>query len=284
MRSCFAGLACCATLLVACGASPFGLSPPGDGGLARDAGTSNYHPQDFALRGNHGPALKRQTEDCRTCHGNDLTGGRVNVSCDGCHPRDWRSRCTFCHGGGANDTGAPPRGLFGNDTPSFPAHTAHVTDTLLHTKFDCTTCHKKPTDVLSVDHIFDGTQGGQVELDFSGGLATAATFGNGQCSNNYCHGNGRTNGTARADATNLGCGGCHPATPTTGRHGKHAREAVPCSGCHSTVVAADGRSILDPALHVNGTKEVAITTEGFTYSGGRCSGTCHRVSHRSETW
>lgn len=287
MRRCGAACAAWLSLFSACGASPFGLSPPRDAGtLGGDGGgtSGNYHPVQFALPENHGPALKRQVEDCRMCHGNDLAGGRVNVSCDSCHARAWRTNCTYCHGGGDNDTGAPPRELQEVEVSSFPAHTAHVRDTAIHAAFDCTTCHVKPMDVLSANHVFDDTPDGRVETRFLDGIAPAAVFTDGECSNNYCHGNGRTNGTVRVRAPRMTCASCHASSPTTGRHRKHATEGVACYECHADVVDRDDTTILNLALHVNGRKDVAFTQTGFTYVNGRCSGTCHREAHNAETW
>ena len=70
-----------------------------------------HHPDGWAAADTHGLAAKFVQEDCRSCHGLQLDGGPVGVSCDGCHQPNWKTTCTFCHGGTDNQTGAPPRDI-----------------------------------------------------------------------------------------------------------------------------------------------------------------------------
>ena len=58
-----------------------------------------YHPVGWVAEDVHGLAAKLQEDTCVACHGSDLEGGVVGVSCDTCHPAGWRTECTFCHGG-----------------------------------------------------------------------------------------------------------------------------------------------------------------------------------------
>lgn len=254
-----------------------------------------YHPEGFADPAMHGPELKLQVQDCRNCHGADLTGGVVAVSCDSCHkvagnddPTAWRTECVYCHGGELDQTGAPPRDIdeiTEVSLLSFIAHPKHVIE-LDHPAYDCVQCHTKPMDVLSEGHIFDGSAG-KGEVVFTGGLSAAATWdGAGTCASLYCHGNGRTDsGVYSHDLPTPSCGGCHayPGTeqPNTGalsgRHATHAEEGVSCVDCHVDTDA--GGSIATATLHVNGARDVAFSANapGVTWNaaGSFCTGTCH---------
>jgi predicted CxxxxCH...CXXCH cytochrome family protein len=268
----------------------------GAGGGGDGAGGERYHPEGFADPAAHGPELLAQRQDCRTCHGEDLTGG-TGPSCDGCHtpdePKAWRTDCTFCHGGGDNQTGAPPRNLDGSDGGgTFPAHTAHVTDGVAAAA-DCLQCHVKATDVLSPGHVFDDTPAA-VEVDLGAGISPQAAYDGETCTNTYCHGTGRgDDGQVAASDGALGCTGCHAGTQSgqsaleamSGAHELHvSADGVTCGECHAGVTA-DGASIADRTLHINGARDVAFTAPGFTMSASQsCNGTCHGVNHAGLTW
>lgn len=253
-----------------------------------------YHPQGWVDRTVHGPAAKFQEEPCTECHGDELRGGPVGVSCDACHESGWRDDCTFCHGGEENNTGAPPRDI-SNETEvsllSFQSHTRHVT-TNWSEGFDCIQCHTKPTDVLSLGHIFIGdSTPAEAEVNFAQGLSAAASYdGNGACSNLYCHGNGQgDNGSALHTMTDLSCSSCHPDGSSgrddwktmSGEHEEHLRRGAVCSQCHGATVDAT-QNIIDPALHVNGS--VQIQPEApvvWDVTAKSCTGECH-IEDRDE--
>ncbi|HEU0034987.1 MAG TPA: CxxxxCH/CxxCH domain-containing protein [Kofleriaceae bacterium] len=262
--------------------------------------SGRHHPDNFAAAPIHGTALKEQSEDCRECHGEDLTGGDSKIGCDGCHsgatPTAWRSNCTFCHGGVDNKTGAPPRNLDGTDLVGpFPGHTIHVTGSAIANAYDCTQCHVKAIDVLSPGHVFDATPG-EAENDYGSGLSPQAKFNpaDGTCSNAYCHGSGRgDDGNVARDAA-VACSGCHPTQESgaagwgnmSGPHMLHMSLAgVSCADCHSTTTT-DGTTIASKALHINGLRDVAITEPGFAYDGAKatCNGSCHGYVHAGDVW
>ena len=275
---------------------------PGGDTETPDSGGSRYHPPDQANPDVHGLDARLQVEACASCHGADLTGAGDALSCDSCHAEGWRTDCTFCHGGTDNETGAPPREIDDNTDESllsYRPHTEHVTEGD-HPAFDCSTCHTKPTDVLSEGHIFIGDDSpGAAEVSFSGGLSDAGTYdGAGTCGSLYCHGyRGRDNGEVSHTDGARGCDDCHPDTTSgrsawdsdmSGEHEKHLREGVKCSGCHEDTVSS-GLAILDPSLHVNGTADVTLASGMTRDSSGRCTGTCHNAegeaeSHESESW
>jgi predicted CxxxxCH...CXXCH cytochrome family protein len=262
-----------------------------------------HHPDNFAGGAVHGPALQMQREDCRLCHGDDLTGGTSAVSCDGCHagpsPTAWRQNCTFCHGGVETQTGAPPRNIDGTDLIGpFPAHTEHVIGSAIANAYDCGQCHTKANDVLSPDHVFDATPG-EAENDFGSGLSPQASFdrATGTCSNVYCHGSGRADdGMIAARGTALACNDCHPTAasgPTgwsamSGPHSLHISSptSITCGSCHAQTTSADGMSIAAKDLHINGTRDVAFADTGITFSATMktCTGSCHGYMHTTRPW
>ena len=243
-----------------------------------------YHPEGFVSPEAHGLATKLQTEDCRDCHGDQLQGGDA-ISCDTCHPADWREQCTFCHGGEDNQTGAPPRPLDANRPERFPVHTAHVVGTI-HAPFDCVHCHTKPTNVMSAGHIFDDTPG-RAEVRFDEGLSPMGVYdGDGGCNNLYCHGNGRSLGSYNGRNDAVDCSSCH-AGPMSGRdgwsqlsgeHEEHLRRDVECNDCHGD----GGRQALIEA-HVNGRVDLALPPS-IEQRGRTCTGTCHGEDHEGVAW
>lgn len=271
-------------------------------GVLIAAGCSDrHHPDNFVGGAVHGPALKQQTEDCRECHGDDLTGGTSGVSCDGCHTgattTAWRSNCTFCHGGVQTDTGAPPRNIDGTDLIGpFPGHTVHVTGSAFANAYDCTQCHVKANDVLSPGHVFDASPG-EAENDYGAGLSPQAAFDRttGTCSNVYCHGTGRTDdGVVERDAS-VGCDGCHAIQSSdmagwrtmSGPHAAHlgAGTGMTCVDCHG-MTTTDGETIASKDLHINGQRDVTFTTNAVAFSQTRkqCTGACHGFDHNGLVW
>ena len=261
-------------------------------GKTDDSSAGAHHPAGYYDFNVHGPDAKLQTETCTDCHGDDLSGGTSGVSCDGCHGAEWKTDCTFCHGGTDNETGAPPRDILGATDPgelSFAAHTAHVEATT-HEAFDCNVCHTKPTDVLSLGHVLVGdTTPGVAEVDLAGGLNPSGTYDGLTCGNLYCHGNGQADdGSVDKDEAIDGCNGCHLDWTSTswssmgGHHQKHMSEGFDCSNCHADTVNA-AHELIGPELHVDGTAEVAIT-KGIEWSNGKCTGECHGEVHNNRTW
>ncbi|RLB36880.1 MAG: hypothetical protein DRH30_14180 [Deltaproteobacteria bacterium] len=254
-----------------------------------------FHPPGFANPDLHSPEMELQRIDCRSCHGADLTGG-VGPSCDTCHSVGWRSNCLFCHGAGDTLTGAPPRDLGTPDLSlslSFRGHTAHVISGQT-VAFDCTECHRKPSDVLDPGHAFDSTPG-NAEVTFGGGLSAEAGYdGNGTCSGVYCHGDGQgPNGTIVDGAPPRDCGDCHAGLDSGavawnemgGLHSFHLGDGANCADCHSATTG-DGRSIATLALHVNGLKDVEFAIAGFSFDtqDRSCAGTCHNHTHVAAPW
>jgi predicted CxxxxCH...CXXCH cytochrome family protein len=267
-----------------------------DSGWGDGGGGGDIHPDGFAASTLHGPEFELARQDCRgSCHGDQLQGAS-GPSCDSCHDAGWRTDCTYCHGGGANQTGAPPRDLASTNLSqslSFRAHTRHVTAGMA-SAFDCVQCHVKPDDVLSPGHVLDATPGA-AEVRFTGQLNAGGAYnGAGTCSTSYCHGNGRgANGTIADGAPPRTCASCHGSQTVpgswdgmSGDHKKHLEESgVTCATCHVTVTT-NGTTIASRALHVDGGKSVAFNFSGMTYTVATkaCTGPCHGENHNGDRW
>ncbi|MBK9033288.1 MAG: CxxxxCH/CxxCH domain-containing protein [Myxococcales bacterium] len=253
--------------------------------------TASPHPGGWAAPSAHGAAANDGgLAACQACHGADLRGGMSAVSCTSCHA-DWETRCTFCHGGTDNLTGAPPAGVGGEllrSTVAVGAHTLHVGATTIHAAWDCTRCHVKPTSVFSPGHI-DGDGRAEVRFDGLNPIATY-TLATATCGATHCHGNGRTDNGGAAWTTDpvITCASCHndATTPSTsftmsGEHRRHVKsQNIACQECHATVVGA-GNVIVGLSLHVDGINQVALRQPGtWTAATRRCDPACHGA----ETW
>jgi len=260
-----------------------GSDRSGVDGASTDSG-GGYHPGNWFT--DHRAAALLGQADCRMCHGADLAGGAVNVSCDICHQIGWRTNCTYCHGGTDNQTGAPPIDLRGQTTTtisSVGAHSEHVAmPARNHPDYGCIQCHVRPTDVLSAGHVFDDTPG-QAELIFAAGLSPNGSydFSADTCATVYCHGSGRSDGNSPPNTGSIAtCTACHANVGSasqqlatmSGRHALHIGLGVTCAICHGMVVDSSN-AVIAPDLHVNGEKNVQPV--GGTYNGTTCTNTCH---------
>ncbi len=248
------------------------------------------HPDGYDSPTAHGLELTLQTQDCRTCHGDELDGGSSEVDCDSCHPADWRTDCIFCHGGEDSDDGAPPRFLDGSSDPfasTFPVHAAHI-EGELHGPYACTECHVEPEHVLSAGHAFDDTPG-RAEVDFRGGISPDAVWYEEGCSINYCHGSGIELADQPLSDEPVECGDCHPVggdpmpvlATLSGEHREHLFHNVDCEECHPTT--GDGTDIVQVDGHVDGVPTVEMIPE-IAYENGRCTGRCHDENHSNAGW
>ena len=252
---------------------------------------------------------------CSQCHGANLDGGTVNVSCSnttaGCHNgRDWRS-CTFCHGTPPSQNN-PPLGVGGettNTTLAVGRHVAHLTASSTHVAFACGTCHTVPA-AGTIAHttgyipsVSLATAGHHGDVMFSvpaagmtwnvNGTQGTTVTARGTCTG-ACHSNG--NGGAPAVTpywaggawTVGGCGTCHAASPTTGQHTRHVGgQGLACTECHPASSGATHMngvkdvlpSIVDPNNGGSVTSVAPPSTKCGTVRG--CFGNCHSQSHGS---
>ncbi|MEQ1568547.1 MAG: hypothetical protein ABMA64_23115 [Myxococcota bacterium] len=260
------------------------------------------HPDGFSDPLAHGLEAKLQGPaegDCRTCHGDDLTGGTTAEGgqargCDECHASvghaDWRTECTYCHGGVADPTGAPPLDIDGAaQDVSFAAHPAHVGADPDYRVVDCSECHVEPTDALEQLHWWDTTPAA-AEVTFLGGLGANTVWNGESCGTNYCHGSGaRDDGEVSDDGAPMTCDSCHPTTAgweaMSGLHAAHLQNdaTITCTDCHGAVIGRDG-AIATPARHVDGERDLSFSEPTIVSAGGTCAGECHGVDHDAFGW
>jgi predicted CxxxxCH...CXXCH cytochrome family protein len=231
-----------------------------------------YHPVGWSVPSAHGLAANRDLELCRSCHGSDLAGGSVGISCAACHGAGWESNCAFCHGdrnraGSALLKAAPPQGSqdeTATTARAVGAHLSHVDAGPLAGAIGCPTCHPVPTGLAHVD--------GTPAVTFSGVASAAAppASWNGTTCATYCHGASLSGGTNKApawttvDGTQASCGTCHGVAPPA----PHPQNAD-CGRCHGGYTSGT----VNPASHVNGTLELDALTCASCHGDAARAGT-----------
>jgi len=257
--------------------------PPSQGGLHLDGTVeaTGGHPAAWSDRGSsdfHAFSANRGLAACQGCHGQALdgVGGSTSVGCQDCHGAGFTSRCTGCHGGTDNQTGAPPRTTWGQSADALRtgAHTRHVTAGAVSGAVACSTCHAVPADAFAAGHLGDGpAEVVLTGLAAAGGAAPAYARPSGTCSSTYCHGGysgtfeytwagePRSFAYAGRNATpgwtgTAACGTCHGNPPPGSWHGLH-NAGNQCELCHPDATGLPGSAVVsNPALHVNGIVEV----------------------------
>ena len=183
----------------------------------------------------HGKELARRNWSfslCASCHGENLDGGKANVSCKTCHA-DGPTACTTCHGA----TG-----------PLTNAHPVHRL-----AQVDCSECHIKPDRWDAPDHIIDDAPPAEITFGAKAALATPdrkgpPTWDGERCTNVYCHADAlkEVGGPAQQPRWDQpivgGCDRCHGAPPPS-----HARND--CATCHPA-----------SAPHIDGIVQVGRTS------------------------
>jgi predicted CxxxxCH...CXXCH cytochrome family protein len=221
----------------------------------------------------HGRVLRQAVYDlsgCQACHGQDLAGGSVGVSCQTCHPSGVMA-CNTCHGSAAN--AAPPGDLnylSATSLVTVGAHQSHVADGPQHAAFACDRCHKTPSQPGDEGHyqmagkLITGPAPVIVASGFGGAFSWDRNTAS--CTNSYCHAPFQDANASPINPivwTAVGqnqapCGSCH-GNPPPG-HGPDTR----CQTCHRPSFIGDQpRS----PLHSNGEINLAAPA-------GSCIG-CH---------
>ncbi|GEJ57086.1 CxxxxCH/CxxCH domain c-type cytochrome [Anaeromyxobacter diazotrophicus] len=224
-----------------------------------------YHPAswgDQASPGFHAFTANQGLATCQSCHGAALDGGSAGVACAQCHGAGWASRCTTCHGGTDNATGAPPRTTWGQaaDLVRVGAHSSHV-GAKLSSPIDCGACHVKPADAFAAGHLGAGSAEVSASLGWDRASATCATAS--------CHGTALSGGTltkpvwTKVDGTQDACGTCHGLPPTSGHVAR-----TDCGTCHAGYTA----TTVNAAAHVNGKVDVVPMTCSLCHGDGTRAG------------
>jgi predicted CxxxxCH...CXXCH cytochrome family protein len=252
--------------------------PPAAGGKHLDGvveAASGHGPNwmDQTSTGFHAYSADAGLASCQACHGqrlDALAGG----DCASCHGTSWATSCTMCHGGTDNQTGAPPRTIYGrgDDAVRVGAHTAHLAGGPIAPPIDCSACHVVPADAFTVGHIDQGTAtvtfGGLAVSPPADAPAPGWDRASATCSSTYCHGATLTGGSTPAPvwtggASQAACGSCH-GTPPLAPHPAVSGGLAGCATCHNGTVAADG-TLIPPASggkHLNGQVDAGSLEQG----------------------
>ena len=210
--------------------------------------------------------------DCSGCHGNAARPVSVQVT-----PQDVLNDVLL--------RAAPPYDVQGDVSPAFRgvgAHVAHVKASPNHAPIACVDCHSGVDSSVVQDKfaIYDYTMAhidGVTKLTFS----DVATSNSASpifdpnaltCAGSWCHGpsspKASISPTWTSTTGSLDCTGCHGAPPPP----PHV-QVTQCSTCHGAVVGgADGCTIINPSLHINGIVDVRSTS---------CNGGCHGSAQSS---
>ncbi|SNB47392.1 CxxxxCH/CxxCH domain-containing protein [Geobacter sp. DSM 9736] len=225
--------------------------------------------------------------------------GTCSVYCHGSATPAWgaanpKADCTWCHGNNASSTVPIVQGR----------HQAHVNNAaVLGKNYDCGTCHAATVasgndrTISGVAHV-DGVK----DVD----MLPSGTWNSGgeNCTNVYCHSNGKgifVNPPAWSSVTTLGCNGCHgtgnafgtPDNSAPDSHAVHVASAADCARCHRTTTITGTAIVAGSAKHTNQTHDVnlaaisAFTTFSGVYDSAtqKCSATyCHGSTQTSPAW
>lgn len=216
------------------------------------------------------PAPHPQSQNCSVCHGEVIDAARhfiaperhVNGVVD-YTPGD----CKNCHGSDQN--AAPPLDTLGNSDFSalgVGAHQVHLSGGAFGRPLECDECHRVPEHIEDPTHI----DGPPAEVRLQGVAQTMDhqprwDEGKATCSGSWCH--SPSPGATHASPVwnvekSLDCASCHGLPPPL----PHP-QTDNCVACHSDVVGADNRSIIDKSRHVDGVVDVTL--------GAATCTTCH---------
>ncbi len=209
-----------------------------------------------------------------------------------------------------NILGGACHGATPSNPPTRGSHPKHVNSSVTGMQLACSECHFNNSHVDgSIQWDFDETSdsrllGALYRGASSGSLSPVPSTAYGQCTNLYCHSDGRRDTNTRQywspqwGSIGTGCNFCHGTTNSAGApdyanggagsatansHYGHVTDAVGtyqsarCTWCHNTTTT-DGTTVNTPP-HLNQTIDVVISsTYGGTYSlpGKTCSNVaCH---------
>ena len=287
-------------------------------GLAQVSGNPHTGDPLWVDRTHHGyQASSQGMAACTSCHTSfGGPSGTTAGSCNACHTTagfaTWQTNCTFCHGtpGRAATAlnpqlaAAPPVDSAGNGDTSprargVGAHTKHVLSPTVSSAFACGNCHASalPTNVTHVDGQRAALPFGLIAITGNVQPVYNSSSTPPSCSTVYCHGAFGTVGQPSAEpvwtsTTPMTCTSCHKMpTTSTGEHSRHMGKGLNCLNCHNGIATGSGNpstnaTIVGPALHVNGTKNVVFggTFGGSGVSGSFSNGNCTITCHGTETW
>jgi predicted CxxxxCH...CXXCH cytochrome family protein len=263
------------------------------GGSNKQPGWTTGFPQGNACGYCHGyppPAPHAQMDSCSSCHpvfdaqGAFLDGKHVNGTLDVAG-----GACNTCHG--SDDNPAPPLGTNQEESTSAKAVGAHQSHLkaahTISSPIACTECHLVPQNASDPGHL-DTALPAEVTfgtLARTGGAQAQWSDGSVTCTSVYCHGatlqggSNKTPAWTTVNGTQAACGTCHALPPKTGRHpnnfGDHAWMGSNCTNCHDGMTNTTGNAVTNPALHVNGVKDVKLKIGTWSGASKTCNSNCH---------
>ncbi|NVN98377.1 MAG: CxxxxCH/CxxCH domain-containing protein [Geobacteraceae bacterium] len=222
------------------------------------------------------------------CHSNGKStlGNGISASLN------WGSattgNCTACH-----DNDKVSTTLSG-------VHDNHLNKAATGGAFKCKDCHAQTISNADNRTLTDKSKHVNKIINYSGALAGK----NKNCSNIYCHSNGRgtyANPVGGWTGAVIGCNGCHGTSGSTGApdnvvndsHAKHAPTSAQCFRCHfKTASTTVGQLVTGTIDHLDGNIDARLTkVSSFTTFSGvlnankTCSATyCHGGSVTTPIW
>jgi predicted CxxxxCH...CXXCH cytochrome family protein len=294
----------------------------------KDSANERKDPYTGAVPGSHEKHAGADKSSCVKCHGEgvqtyatghrnkviELNSGlgydprRVFLNQTSVPPNPLGSCATVaCHSNGKLAYRATPS--WGDKTPltcdschdSAPTTAAHGKHIATYS-YGCVQCHSNHA--VEAKPFGHATSAGRaIDVRFSTAPNTAGSFASNQCSNLYCHSNGRggaPNQAATWGSGTLNCSGCHGTASSTGLaalSGKHAQHVnnssvlgnnFGCKECHSpTVGGTSNYALTDRTQHVNSTINMGGQNLGLVSAGGCSTSYCHsdgKGNNRSVTW
>ena len=267
-----------ATLILAISCSDSNTNAPSD---------QNAHPASWrnpAAANHHGVAvIEHGSESCKLCHGTDLNGSGLIPGCRACHFDASGSR-TPSESGWIHAESSHNQLIAHNET----CNKCH--DIYRQNGLGPAACHDCHAGGGSASHPVGSawllpSQHAQASInDRASCLAChdMQTGGSGtQPACRSCH----TQGNPPLSIGN--CSSCHRASPNSGEHGEH--DEASCNTCHRSYGTGSlSHYYPNPSAPADVRFRYSTPGDSITYSGGRCSGTCHfggdEEEHESERW
>lgn len=244
-------------------------------GTANDAAPSlnavGQHPSNWLS--SHGAGYATYPDQCRQCHGQELTGGITGIGCSDCHlgphPVPFPSHrlntnqtndCAPCHGATLQGSGNAPSCTSCHIL--LPAGTVPVLN-------QCNSCHGNPPNGAVYPNI-SGLHAKHTNLAYVATTCTICHYGGG--SGTATHGSQLTvafrstyneNGVIASRATNGTCSGvsCHGGVTTPAWSTGRINVSTDCSICH-----ADGTALPAATKPYNSFYSGQHTLHAITYA------------------
>jgi predicted CxxxxCH...CXXCH cytochrome family protein len=272
-----------------------------------DSGTATKNPANGAVPGRHQTHAISATNSCVKCHGDQVslygtshrnkiielrdTLGYGRKPLDPAFmnqtsvPPNPLATCTTaaCHSNGKGVTRETPAwsstagatcDTCHDSQPSTNKHSKHVS-TVTGYGFSCVKCHADHQAEAKPFQHATSAGNRNIDVHFTAAPNSGGTFAANNCSNLYCHSDGRGTTKTVSWTGSLDCKGCHGDATTdtlSGKHAKHVNNAsvlgtnYGCVKCHSATVS-DNTTIADKTKHVNGTKDVSAACSSCHQDG-----------------